>query len=253
MQSALPARFPLADTKCTLSRAPDQEREIESTEKIICLQPAHASDCCGCCRPRLGLVRREGDAAETLRRAHTTGGVVTEIMVFRRSALTWRFAPLSLSCARTLLSFSFFFCLWDCVRLRFRFRLPTLFRPGGGSARTKPPTQTHVKRAKNANFPCPYRASFAFHGPTQGNGPAELQVASERSLALFLSRLLRFARTILSRGHVRPLVVAELWKSRGRSDHRAVISCIVSSFRFKNGSCEYAFCFISLFKTIFIL
>lgn len=147
----------------------------------------------------------------------------------------------------------FFFCLWDCVRLRFRFRLPTLFRLGGGSARTKPPTQTHVKRAKNANFPCPYRASFAFHGPTQGNGPAELQVASERSLALSLSRLLRFARTILSRGHVRPLVVAELWKSRGRSDHRAVISCIVSSFRFKNGSCEYAFCFISLFKTIFIL
>lgn len=137
MQSALPARFPLADTKCTLSRAPDQEREIERTEKIICLQPAHASDCCGCCRPRLGLVRREGDAAETLRRAHTTGGVVTEIMVFRRSALTWRFAPLSLVRENSTLVLFFFVCGIACAFV-FDFVYPLSFDRGEAAPERSP-------------------------------------------------------------------------------------------------------------------
>lgn len=162
MQSALPARFPLADTKCTLARAPDQERKIERTEKIICLQPAHASDCCGCCRPRLGLVRREGDAVETLRRAHTTGGVVTEIMVFRRSALTWRFAPLSLSRARELYSRSLFFLSVGSRAPSFSISFTHSLSTGGRQRQNEAPNTDTRETRKECKFSVSVQGQFRF-------------------------------------------------------------------------------------------
>lgn len=150
MQSALPARFPLADTKCTLSRAPDQEREIERTEKIICLQPAHASDCCGCCRPRLGLVRREGDAqrggnpsARTHNRGCCDGDHGFSPFRFNLAIRT----SLSLSCARTLLSFSFFFVCGIACAFVFDFVYPLSF-DRGEAAPERSPQHRHTWNAQ---------------------------------------------------------------------------------------------------------
>lgn len=232
-------------------------------EEIICLQPAHASG-----YRLLGWVVGGDDATQEPRK---TGGVVTEIMVFRPSALCC-YSPLSF--AR---SFSLVRALHSPPLRQFSISFNHSFTNAAG-ALPIPTTE------KNANFPCTNTESFAFNTPTQGHGkiggaresaagrwfsraprctrdalhtiPWVNGIANHccclRCVGWWLSRFLPSALSRVSFAWSRSLATMLLWKSRGRSEYRAVISYIVSSFRNKNGPCEYAFCFISLLETIFI-
>lgn len=183
MQSALPARFPLADTKCTLSRPPDQEREREPKKSSV-YNPHTRLTVAGATQTQTWSGQRwKGATRRKPFGAHTTGGVVTEIMVFRRSALTWRFAPLSRS--RENATLVLFFCCGIACAFVFDFVYPLSFEREGRQRQNE--AHRHTRNAQRMQIfrvrTGPVSLSMDQH---KGTGPAELQVASERSRALSL-------------------------------------------------------------------